>query len=134
MIITLLGATIILLTAIFIASPLLRDASRVADDADSGEERREAVLGMETKRDHALASLRDAEMDHATGKLSDDDYKILRGELETAAMEAIDQLDSAQTNGAPSSAPEDPGFCVACGATRKDGHDFCGQCGQSQVR
>ena len=47
----------------------------------------------EARREYALASLRDAELDFHVGKLSEADYRDLRARLETEALEAIDHLE-----------------------------------------
>ena len=93
MLITILGGIIVLLVAGFISWPLLgaNDSSRAASPEDF--QTQEDFLVLEKRRDNALSSLRDAEMDHETGRLSEADYASMRSELETEAMAAIAELD-----------------------------------------
>ena len=126
MLITLIGGTIVICVAAFISWPLLMGAAGAvvsdAEDFESTENR----LSLEKQRDNALSSLRDAEMDHETGRLSESDYGTMRAELETEAMDAIRQLDSITgTNDAASKV----GFCTSCGSKIGALDLFCGQCG-----
>lgn len=45
------------------------------------------------RRDEALASIRDADFDFQTGKLSETDYRELRARLDRRALEALEALD-----------------------------------------
>lgn len=47
------------------------------------------------RRDEALASIRDADFDFQTGKLSESDYRDLRARLDRRALEALDALERA---------------------------------------
>jgi hypothetical protein len=126
MLITILGGIIVLLVAGFISWPLLgaSDSSRAASPEDF--QTQEDFLVLEKRRDNALSSLRDAEMDHETGRLSEADYASMRSELESEAMAAIAELDQMGGSG-----PGAAGFCPACGAARAGNDAFCGQCGTS---
>lgn len=76
------GLGLIVAVAAVVARPLLwgpRSAAR--------GERERTVL--EKRRDEALASLRDAEFDHALGKLSEEDYRELRDRLSAEAALAM---------------------------------------------
>ena len=127
MLITILGGIIVLLVAGFISWPLLgaNDSSRAASPEDF--QTQEDFLVLEKRRDTALSSLRDAEMDHETGRLSEADYASMRSELETEAMAAIAELDQMGGGSGPGAA----GFCPACGSARAADDAFCGQCGAS---
>jgi hypothetical protein len=50
-------------------------------------------LALEEERDRALAALKELEFDHRTGKISDEDYRSLVGELRREAAEALKALD-----------------------------------------
>ena len=127
MLITILGGIIVLLVAGFISWPLLgaSDSAQAASPEDF--QKQEDFLVLEKRRDNALSSLRDAEMDHETGRLSEADYASMRSELETEAMAAIGELD--QMGGG--SGPVAAGFCPTCGSARAATDAFCGQCGAS---
>ncbi|MFP6664596.1 MAG: zinc ribbon domain-containing protein [Deltaproteobacteria bacterium] len=126
MLITSIGACIILLASLFIAWPLLapaRSATTAAAAPTSGG--KEAIHILETQRDQALAALREARLDHATGKWSDEDYNTMRAELEGRALDAITTLDA-------TAAPTPPSTCTACAHPCPPQARFCGVCGQSQ--
>jgi hypothetical protein len=96
------GALLAVAAVLFVARPFLRRQGR-DDDAlvapDAAERRR---LELEEERDRALAALRELEFDHRTGKVSDDDYRVLVGELRQRAGEALRALDAR-------TAPDDAG-------------------------
>jgi hypothetical protein len=128
MLITIIGGAIVLVAATFISWPLLLGSAADTDALPGETPNKEAFLSLAKQRDNALSSLRDAEMDHETGKLSEMDYETIRNELETEAMEAIRKLDVLE---GPSESGKDAdfGFCPACGARRNETDTFCGQCG-----
>jgi cytochrome c-type biogenesis protein CcmI len=87
-----LGALLAVVAVWFVARPLLREPK--GDDAledPAPEERRRLELAEE--RDRALAALKELEFDHRTGKVSDEDYGSLVGELRRDAAEALRALD-----------------------------------------
>jgi cytochrome c-type biogenesis protein CcmI len=87
-----LGALLAVVAVWFVARPLLREPK--GDDAledPAPEERRRLELAEE--RDRALAALKELEFDHRTGKVSDEDYRSLVGELRRDAAEALRALD-----------------------------------------
>jgi hypothetical protein len=85
------------LVVVFVTAPLRRVsssgelASEMAVD-DAGPELRE----LETARDAKLRELRDAELDHRTGKLSDQDYQAVDAALRAEAIEILRSLDGAR--------------------------------------
>jgi hypothetical protein len=72
----------------FVARPLF--APRGAGEA--GAEGPKARLRRE--KDGLLASLREMEFDFRTGKLTEDDYQVMRSNLEAHAIDALRQLDA----------------------------------------
>jgi cytochrome c-type biogenesis protein CcmI len=140
--VTVLGLIIVLLAAGFVAWPLLQPeapAQIAANDATAGSPERE--------KDQALVAIREADFDHRTGKLSDEDYAALRAELETRALSAMAAIESAST---PHPVPPGPaataagalaapaargtgepgGFCPACGVRFLRDARFCSGCGK----
>lgn len=91
------------LVVVFVSAPLRRStpAGELPPEltvGDCGSELRE----LETARDAKLRELRDAELDHRTGKLSDQDYQALDATLRAEAIEilrSLDQLREQSTNG-----------------------------------
>jgi succinate dehydrogenase/fumarate reductase flavoprotein subunit len=72
--------------AYVVSRPLLRPAQ--APDRD--EARRQAL---EAAKEAKYREIRDADMDHRMGKLSDDDYRATDRELRAQAIEILRQLD-----------------------------------------
>jgi flagellar biosynthesis/type III secretory pathway M-ring protein FliF/YscJ len=75
-----------LAVAFVVLGPLRRPAS--AEDAD--ESRRQAL---EAAKAAKYREIRDAELDHQMGKLSDEDFRTTNGELRAQAIEILRELD-----------------------------------------
>ncbi len=99
-----LGALLAVACVWFVARPFLRGEAGELDEPGEGEQRR---LALEEERDRALAALKELEFDHRTGKVSDDDYRSLVGELRRAVAEALRALESAPPQ--PPGVTEPPG-------------------------
>jgi hypothetical protein len=87
-----LGALLAVAAVWFVARPFLRSSASEELLAEPGRAGR-ARLALEEERDRALAALKELEFDHRTGKVSDDDYRSLVGELRRAAADALRALD-----------------------------------------
>ena len=87
-----LGALLAVVAVVFVARPLLREGP---DETLEAPEPRHLELAEE--RDRALAALKELEFDHRTGKVSDEDYRSLVGELRRTAADALRALDSGNT-------------------------------------
>jgi hypothetical protein len=63
--------------------------------------RKGALVRTETDalKEAKYREIRDAELDHAAGKLSDEDYAILDAELRKEAVEMLDELERAKNGG-----------------------------------
>ena len=87
----LLGLALIVVAAIFVAAPLVRtDLSGGTGTVDGERER------WERQKSQALAAIKEAELDHQMGKLSDEDLTAMRTRFEAQALEAMAAL---QTRG-----------------------------------
>jgi hypothetical protein len=84
-----LGALLAVAAVVFVARPLLREGPD--ETLEPPEPRR---LELAEERDRALAALKELEFDHRTGKVSDEDYRSMVGELRRAAADALRALDS----------------------------------------
>jgi len=85
---------IVIAIAVFVISAPLR-AARGSREADQRANRR---AELEAARDAKYREIRDAELDLATGKLSDEDYAAIDHGLRreaVAIMHALDEADSA---------------------------------------
>ena len=78
---------LVALVAYMVASPLRSD--RVVDEEAESVERAE----LETARDAKYREIRDAELDHRTGKLSREDWRAQDRSLRREAMELLRRLD-----------------------------------------
>jgi hypothetical protein len=83
-----IGALLAVAAVWFVARPFL---SR-SDEAPAAEPPPER-LALEEERDRALAALKELEFDHRTGKISDEDYRSMVGELRRQAADALKALD-----------------------------------------
>lgn len=110
----------------------------------------EPVADEETRSGIALLALKEIEFDLATGKLSDDDYAMLKERYSVEAITALDldqlerrevplpndpealvaarraELRSAASSGLPAPPP-----CPACGPRPEPDAQYCSSCGRS---
>ncbi len=77
---------VLFLVVLVISAPLRR--ARTADPEVSGE-----LAELDAAREAKYREIRDAELDHRTGKLSDADYEALDGGLRAEAMEILQRID-----------------------------------------
>ena len=83
----LLALVLLALVAWFVSAPLR------APDGAPGEDPRLADL--EARKEAKYREIRDAELDHAQGKLSDEDWRAADAELRAEAIEILRELDQA---------------------------------------
>ncbi len=103
------------------------------DDEPTEAEMRKAV---------ALKALRDVEYERAMGKLDDGDYELLKAELSSEALAALQAEEEAAGAGGSSAAGlegeivaarvrlRSGPICDACGEANETGSRFCAQCGR----
>ena len=87
-----LGALLAAACVVLVALPFLNEpAGRgLLDEPSELEQRR---LALAEARDRALDALKELELDHRSGKVSDDDYRALVGPLRREAAEALRALE-----------------------------------------
>jgi hypothetical protein len=78
---------ILFVTVLFVSSPLRLAHSR--DPARRGE-----LADLEAAREAKYREIRDAELDHQTGKLSDADYGEVDATLRAEAVEILHRIDT----------------------------------------
>jgi hypothetical protein len=86
-----LALAIVVVLAWFITAPI-RDrpaATTSASDADAAAE----LADLEARKEAKYREIRDAEADRASGKLTEEDYRRLDGELRTEAVEILKRID-----------------------------------------
>jgi hypothetical protein len=82
------GLVVIVAAAVFVAAPLFRPAlGATAPDAGSERER------WERQKRQAVLAIKEAELDHQMGKLSDEDLAQMRARFEAQALEAMAALE-----------------------------------------
>jgi hypothetical protein len=84
-----IGALLAVAAVWFVARPFL-DRGEEELTVEPPQER----LALEEERDRALAALKELEFDHRTGKISDEDYRSMVGELRRRAADALKALDA----------------------------------------
>ena len=80
-----LGAALAAACVVFVARPLLRPARGREDELGAPSPEEQARLRLLEERDRSLAALKELELDHRTGKISDEDYRELVGPLRRQA-------------------------------------------------
>jgi hypothetical protein len=140
-VIYLAAVLIVMGVALFVAAPLFEAARR--GRVGRGDPDR---IRLEHERALAIQALRELEFDREMRKLSEADCAELKQQLEAralramAALEKLDQRDSARTSGAgrkrvariPAAAPGAGAavrFCPACGQPVTGKVNFCAACG-----
>ena len=88
-----LGALLAIACVVLVALPYLREPAAADDTLDRLGELERRQLDLSEIRDRALAALKELELDHRTGKVSDDDYRALVGPLRREAAEALRALE-----------------------------------------
>jgi hypothetical protein len=89
----LLGALLAAACVVLVALPFLREPQPGRDVLDEPGELERRRLELAEARDRALAALKELELDHRTGKVSDDDYRALVGPLRREAAAALRALE-----------------------------------------
>ena len=79
------------------------------------------------RRDAAIEALRDLELEFQTGKLSREEYEVMRGRLEVEALAARDEAAEGGTAGGTTT-------CPACATPLDGGEAFCPSCGAPTTR
>jgi hypothetical protein len=88
-----LGALLAMACVVVVALPYLREPQADRDVLEEPSELDRRRLELAEARDRALAALKELELDHRTGKVSDDDYRSLVGPLRREAAEALRLLE-----------------------------------------
>jgi hypothetical protein len=90
-----LGAVLAAACVVFVARPFLREPDPELDRLDELSPAERLALELAEERDRALATLKELEFDHRTGKVSDEDYRALVGPLRARALAALRALEPA---------------------------------------
>jgi uncharacterized membrane protein len=125
---------------LFIMQPVVRGLHASLERED------DELTETEARKRVALLALRDVEYDFLAGKLDEDDYRSLKGQLTAEALAALEADEAARGTGA-SAAPSDADadleaeiarvraglragvVCSQCGFSNEKGARFCSACG-----
>jgi hypothetical protein len=88
-----LGALLAAACVVLVSLPYLREPEVEGDALDEPGELEQRRLALAETRDRALGALKELELDHRTGKVSDEDYRALIGPLRREAAEALRALE-----------------------------------------
>ena len=83
---------VLVLAVLFVVVLVVSSPLRVARDAESSV--RGELADLEAAREAKYREIRDAELDHRTGKLSDADYEGLDSTLRAEAVEILHSIDT----------------------------------------
>jgi hypothetical protein len=86
----LFGALLLALVAWFVLWPLVRGERRAREPEDP------VLADLEARKEAKYREIRDAQLDHASGKLSDEDFRGQDAQLRSEAVELLKQLDRAR--------------------------------------
>lgn len=93
MIALILGAVLAVAAVVLVALPFLRETAG-DDQLETSSPAEDQRLAWSEERDRALAALKELELDHTTGKVSDEDYRSLVGPLRRSAADALRAIDA----------------------------------------
>jgi hypothetical protein len=82
------GLAVVLAVAVFVAAPLFGPPQATAAASAPSERER-----WEHQKRQALAAIKETELDHEMGKLSDEDFARMRTRFEGQALEAMAALE-----------------------------------------
>lgn len=99
---------ILLLAVVWLVSAPLRRGSRGFAPPDPEQQIADPMrrIDLEAARDAKYREIRDAELDHQTAKLSDDDYEAIDSTLRAEAVELLHELDALEDEGRHGAGPE----------------------------
>jgi flagellar biosynthesis/type III secretory pathway M-ring protein FliF/YscJ len=97
----LLVLVVLAVVVLVVSGPLRRPRTAPGDGDDEAglEAARDEVAELEAARDAKYREIRDADLDHRTGKLSDADYEAIDSTLRAEAIEILRALDRARQAG-----------------------------------
>jgi hypothetical protein len=98
----LIALAVLALVAAVVTVPLRRAALAAPEDADA------ELADLEARKEAIYRQIRDAEADHASGKLSEEDYRRIDAELRRDAIAILRRIDKVKGD-KPGASSEGPG-------------------------
>jgi len=90
------------------------------------------------RKESLYTAIKDLDFDYKTGKIDDDDYKVMKAGLESDALELLGRIDNYEKqapadissgSSSVSGQKKETAFCHECGASIQRSHKFCSECG-----
>jgi hypothetical protein len=88
-------APVVILAVLIAVVALVSSPLRARRRGEEGGEASDIVAELEARKEAKYREIRDAEMDLRTGKLSQDDHRVLDRQLRAEAIEVLRALDEA---------------------------------------
>jgi hypothetical protein len=85
---------VLAIVVVVVSAPFRRAQREPAPDAGARQGDPGKLADLEAAREAKYREIRDAELDHRTGKLSDEDFAAVDGTLRAEAIEILDALES----------------------------------------
>ena len=89
-------ALLVILAVLFAVSALVLAPLRGGARASARNEAADRIAELEARKEAKYREIRDAEMDLRTGKLSEEDHRVLDRQLRAEAVEILKALDEAR--------------------------------------
>ena len=100
----LIAIVLFLIVAAFITAPLRKRPQIPDPDEEVQEREREAALAdLEARKEAKYREIRDAELDQASGKLNEEDFRRQDAELRREAVEILERIDRLRKPGGSAS-------------------------------
>lgn len=106
---------IVAAVAVFVTVPLRREHLGARGERSEEEEARRAIEELEAAREAKFREIRDAELDHGTGKLSLRDFASVDAALRAEAVQILKALDDARERLARLSQTAEPAPALGAG-------------------
>ena len=139
------GIVVAVAALALVLEPLVRggagqEAPSPADEIDFAD-----IQESESPKIKALLALKEIEFDRATGKLSDEDYGVLKQRYAAEALAAIKAEDASGAEAEGAGSEDDPAeaairrarsgahtVCPVCGPRPETDSSFCSDCGETK--
>ena len=143
-----MGVLDIVLIAIIVTASVAYIAIPIIKSDDSGEIPIVFDLesiSLEEEKEESYNAIKEAEFDYETGKLSDEDYGLIKEKYSEKAIKAMQKLEEREKRSSKTEEPTVPTMptmqgksksktttatCAHCGAALPSGVKFCQSCGQ----
>jgi hypothetical protein len=126
-----IGFLLAILTALFVGYPLFQKRQQKISFALNHR-----AQELEARKTEIYAAIRDLDFDYRMGKLSEEDYQMLRDQYKAEAIGMMKQIEqtatgkSAPRRAAETAAAQSPArFCHHCGQPAAAADRFCSACG-----